>query len=76
MPIKIAADDILKYIFHYFWTKLSPDISRESSEWQTTHMNMQHLFFLKNKKKWMSSAIHTALHFNGLNLLSGGLIYV
>ena len=24
----------------------------------------------------MSSAIHTALHFNGLNLLSGGLIYV
>ena len=51
VPITNAADDIHKYFFFVFQTKIRLDVSSESSARQRIHMKNQASFSSKDKSK-------------------------
>ena len=50
-PSTTAAEDILKYFFHYFSEKIRLDVSSESSARQRIHKKNQALFSSNDKRK-------------------------
>ena len=47
VPSKILADNFLKYFFLLLFFKIGLDIACELSAYETIHMKLQVLFFLK-----------------------------